>query len=103
MVRAESSPREEILKSILKRTEFRIGRIRYVSKVIHNGAYCFKCDFVKVKNLVSLLVRTRVCACCNEADRYLRLGSAHVLIKLGKEQIEDEDQRGFTQNEGDDA
>ena len=100
MVRAESSPREDLKKSFIQETEFSIGRIKYKPHVVYGETYCYKCDFVKVKNMFSLLVRNRVCSCCNEADRYLTNSHhSHVLKKVGEIQKENEDEKEITESD----
>lgn len=94
MVRAESSPREELKESIVLGNEFSIGLIKYVSKVIYSQSYCFKCDFLKVKEMVHILVRNRVCSCCLEADKYLTTPRhSHVLKKVGELKNEEDNER----------
>ena len=93
MVRAESSPREELKQAIIQGTELSIGLIKYVSKVKRGETFCYRCDFAKVKEMVDLLVRNRVCSCCLEADRYLSYPRSHVLKKVGEIKADEEDER----------
>lgn len=93
MVRAESSPREDLKQSFLKGTELSIGKIKYRSRVVYGESYCYKCDFIKVKGMFPLLVRNRVCSCCLEADRILaNIRHSHVLKKTGEIQINEENE-----------
>lgn len=100
MVRAETSPIEDLKQCILKGEEISIGRIKYRSIVVYGETYCYKCDFVKVKGMFPILVRNRVCSCCLEADRILViLHHSHVLKKVGEIQIEDEDEKEITESD----
>ena len=100
MVRAESAPRLELKRSFVRKEEISIGRIKYKPHVVYADSYCYKCDFVKVKNMFSLLLRNRVCSCCSEADKILvNSRHSHVLKKVGEIQKEDKDEKEITDSD----
>lgn len=80
---------------ILDGKDLCIGKVIYRSRVVKGDLFCYKCDFVKVKGMFSILVRNRVCSCCLEADRYImKSGHSHILKKVGEIVKEDEDESG---------
>ena len=100
MVKAESTSTKNLLKAFVDNIPMKIGTLTYCSEVIKSNAYCYRCDFQRVKGLVSPYVSARVCGCCLMADNDLKSGLSHVLKLQNKTEVENEESKAGDQEDG---